>query len=187
MKRPQLSSRTNLPYRCIALSVVVPALLVLINIGSGTALNDLLGVVTSGYYGSYLMAIGLLLYRRLTGSIRNSEQDFDESADDATRRWVWGPWHVPGIWGVLVNIIGCCYLIIALFWSFWPSELPVAPDNMNYNCVIFGGVIILATVYYLVYGHKEYVGPIVETSLDDGGVSDKQRASWVATGHARFG
>jgi choline transport protein len=65
----QLDSRTSLPVRCILFTVTMSALLCLISIGSTTAFNDIVALVTSGYYPSYLMASGLLLHRRLTGAI----------------------------------------------------------------------------------------------------------------------
>ncbi|PCG91332.1 Amino acid/polyamine transporter I [Penicillium occitanis (nom. inval.)] len=66
---PHLDSRTSLPVRCILFTVTMSALLCLISIGSTTAFNDIVALVTSDYYPSYLMASGVLLHRRLTGAI----------------------------------------------------------------------------------------------------------------------
>ncbi|KIN05299.1 hypothetical protein OIDMADRAFT_39600 [Oidiodendron maius Zn] len=160
----QLDKRTSLPIRCIIFSIIVSALLSLINIGSSTAFNDVVALVTSGYYTSYLMATALLLYRRLTGSInvRGPNDSPEEPVNNVGRRLVWGPWRIPGALGVVINAFSCIYLIVALFWSFWPSELPVTAENMNYNVLLIGTVVLVAVVYYLIRGRKEYTGPVVE-------------------------
>ena len=165
---PKLSKRTNLPFRCILLSVTVPALLALINIGSSTALNDLVSVVTSGYYGSYLVATTLLLWRRCTGAIHTGQHHESNSiVNNVGKELVWGPWRIKGLLGILINLTACLYLILALFWSFWPSETPVTAANMNYNCLIFGAVILLATAYYWLVARTEYKGPIIEAQPSD--------------------
>ena len=153
-----------MPIRCIIFSIVVSALLSLINIGSSTAFNDVVALVTSGYYTSYLMATSLLLYRRLTGSIhvRGHNDSPQEPVNNVGRRLVWGPWRIPGALGIVVNAFSCIYLIVALFWSFWPSELPVTAENMNYNVLLIGTVVLVAVLYYLIRGRKEYTGPVVE-------------------------
>ena len=147
-------------------SIVVSTLLSLINIGSSTAFNDVVALVTSGYYSSYLMATGLLLYRRLKGDIkvRSPDDSPQEPVNNVGRRLVWGPWRIPGVLGIAVNAFSCIYLTVALFWSFWPSYLPVSAENMNYNVLLIGATLLTAIVYYLVRGRREYTGPVVEVN-----------------------
>jgi choline transport protein len=38
---------------------------------------------------------------------------------------VWGPFHVPGLFGTLNNAYACVYMIFVIFWSVWPPALPV--------------------------------------------------------------
>ncbi|KAE8552117.1 hypothetical protein TMatcc_002128 [Talaromyces marneffei ATCC 18224] len=165
----KLDSRTSLPMRCILFTVIVSALLSLISIGSTTAFNDIVALVTSGYYSSYLMASGLLLYRRLTGAIvmPGMEDSPYEPVNNVGRRLVWGPWRIPGILGVLVNAFSVIYLTVALFWSFWPSYYPVTAENMNYNILIIGATLLLSIAYYIFHARKEYTGPIIETVPSD--------------------
>ncbi|OJJ45100.1 hypothetical protein ASPZODRAFT_27113 [Penicilliopsis zonata CBS 506.65] len=165
----KLDSRTSLPVRCILFTIVVSALLSLINIGSSTAFNDVVSLVTSGYYSSYLMASGLLLYRRLTGaiSVPGADDSPYEPVNNVGRRLVWGPWRIPGVMGVLINAFSVVYLTVALFWSFWPSYYPVTPVNMNYNVLIIGAVLLFSVLYYIFHARKEYTGPIVETTAAD--------------------
>ncbi|EED14428.1 amino acid transporter, putative [Talaromyces stipitatus ATCC 10500] len=165
----KLDSRTSLPVRCILFTVTVSVLLSLISIGSTTAFNDIVALVTSGYYSSYLMASGLLLYRRLTGAIVLPDVDDSpyEPVNNVGRRLVWGPWRIPGILGILINAFSVIYLTVALFWSFWPSFYPVTAESMNYNILIIGATLLLSIVYYIFHARKEYTGPIVETAPSD--------------------
>ena len=88
----KLSKKQRLPVNCIFLTIVIPALLALINIGSSTAFNDIIGLLTSGYYSSYLVATSLLLYRRIMGAILTPENanEHSELVNQVGKRLVWG-------------------------------------------------------------------------------------------------
>lgn len=79
----------------------------------------------------------------------------------------WGPWGVPESFGTISNAFACLYLILLLFWSFWPPVTPVIPPTMNFSVVTFGGTLILSLVWYFIRGHKQFSGPIVEIEQDD--------------------
>ena len=38
----------------------------------------------------------------------------------AQARLIWGPWHLPGIFGIINNAYACIYMIFVIFWSVWP-------------------------------------------------------------------
>ena len=176
----QVEHRTSVPINAVLLTAVVSLALQCINFGSSTVLEDLVSITVAGLYSSYLVAVILLLWRRCTGHITFTSLtpiDSQDSSADLQQRKVrtltntanapltWGPWHIPGIYGIVLNAFVCCFLVVAWFWSFFPTILPVTAENMNYNCVLWGGVVLLSVVYYVVWGHKEFTGPIVE--LDD--------------------
>lgn len=75
---------------------------------------------------------------------------------------VWGPWRIPGIWGILNNAFACVYLTIILFFSFWPPMTPVTPSTMNYSSLVTGAMLIFSIAYYFVRARKDYQGPIIE-------------------------
>jgi amino acid transporter len=79
-------------------------------------------------------------------------------------RFVWGPWHLPGILGTINNAYACVYMIYVIFWSFWPPATPVSAKTMNYSIVVTGGVLILSGVWYVVRGKREYKGPVNEVN-----------------------
>ena len=59
-----------------------------------------------------------------------------------------------------VNIGALAFLIPMFVFAFFPVATPVQPDTMNWGCVMFGGIIILAGGYYVVWGHKVYTPPV---------------------------
>lgn len=145
----------------IAVSTVISCLLVLINIGSSTAFNDVVSLVVSCFYASYLIVCGLLLYRRVTGTIKCIRiEDPQPPAEDA--EVIWGPWHVPGILGISNNMFACAYLVILPFFSFWPAETPTSAATMNYSVLVTGFVFCFSILYYIVWARKFFSGPIVE-------------------------
>lgn len=139
-------------------------LLSLINFGSTAAFNDVISLSVSGLYASYLMAAGLLLYRRCGTGFRMPDPTTHPAlAQTDGQQLVWGPWHIPGTVGIINNVIACVYLVIIWFFSFFPQGTPVTPLSMNFSVVVTGGVTIFAIIYYLVWAKKEYIGPVVET------------------------
>lgn len=158
----QINPRTTIPLVAIAVVTTLAALLGLINIGSSTALNDVISLVLEGFYTSYFMACGLLLYRRIRGEIGNADARIGPTA---SKPYAWGPWRVPGAMGIANNAFACIYLIVLSFFSFWPTALPVTPANMNYSSLVTGAVVIFSVTYYVMWAHRIYRGPIVEVEF----------------------
>lgn len=109
------------------------------------------------------MATSLLLYRRCTGGFRLPDPSaFPALANTTGAELVWGPWRIRGVLGIVNNTFACIYLVIILFFSFWPPAIPVMASTMNYSSLVTGAVAIFSVVYYFVWAHKDYKGPIVE-------------------------
>ena len=139
------------------------ALLGLINIGSSVAFSDTLSLLLESLYTSYLLACVLFLYRRIKGQIGNpTDYPSQNVAVKDARFQEWGPWHVPGVWGILNNAFACVYLTIICFFSFWPSSIEVTAANMNYSVLVTGSVAVVSLLYYLIWGKRTYQGPVVE-------------------------
>ena len=83
-----------------------------------------------------------------------------------------------GKWGVLTNIVALIYVTPIFIFSFFPSAPKPTATSMNWAILMVGGVILLATIYYLVYGRKQYSPPndTVEDYIMRGeaGVSEKE-------------
>jgi amino acid transporter len=132
----------NIPLNAIIVSLVIVALVSLINIGSTVALNAINSITISSLMSSYILTIGCLIYRRLRGDPLPA------------RRWSLGRY------GMAVNIASMIFLFPMFVFAFFPIATPVEPDSMNWGCLLFGGVIIIAGVYYAVWGHKVYTPPV---------------------------
>ncbi|KAL9599546.1 MAG: hypothetical protein Q9219_003790 [cf. Caloplaca sp. 3 TL-2023] len=169
----KVESRSSIPLISILTTVVISCLLALINIGSATAFNDVISLTINGLYASYFLACVLLLYRRLTGSIATPSSAYEYNPKivseasspgqaGTTINLTWGPFHVPGMFGTAINVIGCLYMIVIIFFSFWPPVTPVEASTMNYSVLVTGFVILFSIVYYLLYARKVYKGPLVE-------------------------
>jgi len=75
----------------------------------------------------------------------------------------WGPFHIPGALGILNNFYACGYILVVVFFGFWPAATPTTPIAMNWSIVITGGVVIWSITYYFIWGKHSYTGPIIET------------------------
>jgi amino acid transporter len=144
--------------------MTVAWLLGLINVGSSVALNDITSMAVSGLYASYLTVGVLLLYRRCRGDISTSDENDDLVINVPGAKLVWGPFRVPGILGILVNCYACIYMIIVIFFSFWPSDMNPTVEDMNYSVVGTVGVAFLAILYYFARARHVYQGPVMEVS-----------------------
>lgn len=155
----------------ILTTTIISALLGLINIGSSTALSDLLSLAINSWYASYLIIGLLLLKHRVQGTIQVPAPTGSTTAEDFTdnanmERLVWGPWRVPGAMGTINNTIACLYMTLILFFSFWPTALPVTPSNMNFSVLVTGFTVIFSMVYYFLWGKRTFAGPVVEIIAD---------------------
>ena len=148
----------------VGTTTTISALLALIGIGSSVAFNDIISISVVGLYASYLVATILLLWRRVTGTIRPAfETPIESTIFNAPNSILtWGPFKMPRVIGALVNSLAIAYMIIVFLFAFWPPALPVGPASMNYACLVFGVTVLLSVAWYIVHGRKVYKGPVVE-------------------------
>lgn len=141
------------------------ALLGLINIGSTVVFYAFTSLTTAGFCSSYLCVLLPLLYHRVKGNIETPlpgcEYDMHEKPT-GERHLVWGPFRIPGVLGTANTTLACLYLVLSLFFSFWPTARYVTAETFNFSVVVYGGVLIIAGVYYAVWARKTFKGPIVE-------------------------
>lgn len=163
--KPQVTERSAVPLYSVLMTSVIACLLALINIGSSVAFNDLCSMSISGLYLSYMVVGGLLLWRRCTGGISSVRSSDSAIINTAGAKLVWGPFHVPGIFGILINTWALIYMTIAVFFSFWPPSWAVTVQTMNFSVVGTMGTIMLSLFYYYARARKVYDGPIMERTL----------------------
>ncbi|KAI1173356.1 putative GABA permease [Nemania sp. FL0916] len=161
----KVSRRTSIPVYAVATTILVAIILSFVNIGSSTAFNGVISISVAGLFGSYMVVASLLLWRRLTGGIR--PRTYDNSVMDTSgKTLVWGPWHIPGIWGVANNIFTLAYLLFIFFFSFWPAYRNVTLQNFNWAVLVFTVVSAFSVLYYFVWARKLYKGPVIETGRE---------------------
>ena len=165
---PQNDARSSIPLNAIALTCLISALLLLISLGSKMALSIVISFTINSFYGSYLISASILLYRRLAGHIKDSPQDYDTfnaeylDGEDQKETWTWGPWRMPKIIGMLINVYACVWMIFVLFWSSWPTVTPVDATTFNYSIFITLFVILASGLYYAGWAKKSYIGAVRE-------------------------
>ncbi|GAW26030.1 putative amino acid polyamine transporter I [Rosellinia necatrix] len=155
------STRTSIPIYAVLTTAVLSIILSLINIGNATAFNGVISVSIIGLLGSYLLAACVLLYRRLTGGIREPN-DSDDEVNRIGSDLCWGPWRVRGILGVIINILAIAFLVFFLFFSFWPTSRMVTPQNFNWAVLATVVVLSFSVIYYFAWARKVYTGPVIE-------------------------
>jgi hypothetical protein len=143
------------------ITAAISVLLSFIALGSFVAFSNIVNLSIGGLYASYFIVCTLLLWRRLKGISPYNAQ----AAMVGPETLQWGPWKVPGAFGIANNLFACVYLFVLWFFSFWPASVEVTAQSMNFSSVTFGGTVIFAVVWYFVRGRKTYVGPIVEVAL----------------------
>lgn len=169
----RVNPRTSVPTWAVGVTTVISVLLSLINIGSSIAFTNVTSISISCLYTSYLIAAILLLYRRTTtGFALPQKTGLPALANTTGAELIWGPFRLPGLFGIINNIYTICYLIVIAFFSFWPTVMNPTPDAMNYSVVVTGGLVIFGLVYYFVRARKDFNGPIVEIEVPERMSSD---------------
>lgn len=120
----------------------VAVLLPLITLGSTIAFEALTSLQILALIFTYMISLSSILWRRFFGAPLPSSP------------WTLGPVAIP------VNILGWCYCLYLIIFLPWPVIIPVAPANFNWASVMFIGIMVLASIYYLVWARKVYKGPV---------------------------
>lgn len=110
--------------------------------GSSTAFNSIISLSTNAFLTSYMASIGCLIWRRLTGSpMLPSKFDL-------------------GWWALPVYFAAETFLVSAFVLCIFPMSPSPGADAMNYNIVIYGGVIVMSVMYYVLRARFRYAGPV---------------------------
>ncbi|KAK4095968.1 amino acid transporter [Parathielavia hyrcaniae] len=139
----QVHPTLDLPLNAMALSTAVQIVLGLIYFGSSTAFNAFSGVGVISLTVSYAAPIAVSL---LEG-----------------RAHVQGAKFSLGKLGWLCNGVAMAWSTLAVPLFCMPAYLPVTAASVNYAPVVFIGFVIIALVWYAVWGRKHYRGPPTES------------------------
>lgn len=137
----KVDTRTNTPVYAIAVTLGFSVLITLISLGSSVAFSAITSVQLFALVFTYGITIGSLIWRRLRGQTLPR-----------------GSWTL-GSLGLPINLIAVAYSAYLIVFIAFPVVIPVTRYTLNWSPVIFAGVVLLASVYYVVYARKKYDGP----------------------------
>ncbi|KAI8962018.1 amino acid transporter [Daldinia sp. FL1419] len=158
----KVEPKTSIPVIAIVLTTIISYLLALITLGSSVAFNDIVSLTVNGLDGAYLIGNSLLLWRRLTGGIRPYNRENTALTNTNHENLSWGPMKIPEPFGTVVNAFGCAFLVVMLFFSFWPTHINPTAESMNMSSLMVGATLIWSVIYYAVWARKVYSGPVIE-------------------------
>lgn len=144
----KVSTRFDVPVNATVANAALVTVLGAIYVGSTTAFNAFVGSYIVMSSSSYIAAI---LPNLLTGR-KNIE--------------VYGPFHMKGMLGFVVNGIACAYMIVWFVIYCFPYFLPTDAQTMNYASLLWGGFTIFIAIWWFVSARKGYEGPPI---VKDGG------------------
>jgi choline transport protein len=146
-----ISPRFKNPFNATVLCGIFSTILGAIYVGSTTAFNAFVGSFVVLSTLSYLAAILPFIFTRRFSKASEEPGPFKNSMQP-------GPYQMGNIVGYSVNIISCVYIVVFVVIYCFPYSLPVNAVNMNYACLITGGMSIFAAVWWFVKG-ANYEGP----------------------------
>lgn len=167
-----VDKRLDIPFNAMMLSMVVEIILGVIYFGSTAAYNAFSGVGVIFLTMSYACPILVSLVFRRREDIKNASFNlgiFGAIANViALGKFFFGPdWRVVLEPWFTNSPLAWSALAIPLFCM--PTLETVTLTSMNYASVVFVGVVVIAAVWYGVWGYKNYRGPptdAVETDSD---------------------
>ncbi|GAA91734.1 amino acid permease [Aspergillus luchuensis IFO 4308] len=138
----------NIPLNSVLVSLVVTALLSLINIGSNLALNAVISLTITSLMSAYILSIGCVLLKRLRGEKL------------PPRRWSLGRF------GMGINIASLAFLFPIFVFSFFPLTKTVDAHSMNWSVVMYLPMVGFASVYYYFWGRYQFIAPVALVKRD---------------------
>lgn len=135
----------RVPVNAIIFTTMFSVALSLINIGSTVAFNAMLSLSTVALMATYVISVGCVAWKRVTGQPLPSS------------RWSLGRAGLP------INCVALLYASWAFFWSFWPNSYSITAENFNWACVLFVALMGVAAGLYILDTTLEYEGPVVKT------------------------
>ncbi|KAL4983741.1 amino acid/polyamine transporter I [Aspergillus falconensis] len=131
----RVSKRFGIPFNAQLLVAAAIAALGCLYLGSSTAFNSMLGAAVTINNVAYLIPISTNM---VTGRANMHR----------------GAFHM-GKWGWIVNSVTVGWLLFAVVFFSFPYNMPVTVENMNYTCVVVGGIPVLILIWWFI-GNKQY-------------------------------
>lgn len=119
-----------------AFSCACVAVLGCVYLGSTTAFNAFVGAGLLFQYVTYTICVLCLFYH-------------------GRKNFAHGPFWLPKL-GPAANLITVIWTLYSLIIYSFPPYMPVTPETMNYVSVVVVAITLFATIYYWIYGRKQF-------------------------------
>ncbi|ORY93803.1 amino acid/polyamine transporter I [Syncephalastrum racemosum] len=70
-----------------------------------------------------------------------------------------GPFNL-GKWSIPISCVAVLWIIFFSIILCFPSVNPVAPETMNWSCLMLGATVLFAMAFWYAFGRKSYKGPL---------------------------
>ena len=139
----KMNHKRNVPDNSVYLTSVISGILCLINLGSTVAFNIIVSLTLLALLSTYMISIGCVLRKRLRG----------EQLPPA--RWSLGRF------GTMINGFAFLYSGFVIVFCCFPNQVPVTFGNANWAPAVWGAVIGISGIIYVLHGKRYYTAPVV--------------------------
>ncbi|KAK0751798.1 amino acid/polyamine transporter I [Schizothecium vesticola] len=144
----RISPRSQTPIAAVWVYAALEITVNLLGLASDTAIGAVFNVCTVALNLSYIVPI---VCKMVYG------------------RFERGPWHL-GRWSMLANAVAVGWNGFMAVVFFFPTTLPVTPENMNYAVVVFVFVLLFAVGFWFTHGRHFYTGPLTQAPRRQGAI-----------------
>lgn len=142
------------PFNATLFCGIFSTCLALIYLGSSTAFSAFVNCFVLLSTLSYLAALVPFI---LTGR-------FSHAGNPSGNGMIPGPFKMSPAVGYSLNVVACLYMLAFNIIYCFPYTATVTAENMNYTCLIAGGLTVIVTVWWI-FKMKSYKGPDVTGAL----------------------
>ncbi|KAK0730983.1 amino acid permease 2 [Lasiosphaeris hirsuta] len=136
----RISKRSQTPIAAVWIYAALEIAVNLLGLASDTAISAVFNVCTVALNLSYVIPI---VCKMMYG------------------RFERGPWHL-GRWSTAVNAVAVVWNGFMTVIFFFPTKLPVTPENMNYAIIVFTFVLLFSVGFWFTHGRHYYTGPLTQ-------------------------
>lgn len=140
-----VSPKHLVPIRAVWFSILIVALLSLLNIASTAAFGAITSLSSMALYFSYAIAISSMLFARYTSAHGGERLEL-------------GEWNL-GRYGVYINCFALLFTVYMWIWLPLPQTIPVTAQNMNYAGPIWAAVFLFALASWFLRARNSWDGP----------------------------
>jgi choline transport protein len=132
----------DVPVNAIIVSALVACVFHCIYIGSVIAFNIIMSIGTVALLTSYVVSIGTITRKRICGEpLLQSKFSL-------------------GKLGLPINIASLVFCTTVYVFAFFPPVPNPPAIAMNWAIAAYGGVLLLASIYYILRARHAYLGPV---------------------------